>query len=394
MIKDSIYILLANIYSKFMAYLFYFLTAYLLGTSSFGVLRGILPILDTLTIIFSSGIPPAIAKFLAEDENKDLGNYLGILFFMLFLSLIGFIIALNIKYLLGGHYLYVNNNIYLVVGISVVVSSIIAFSRGILQGLIKIKALASTWFLESTLKILFLIILVLMIGLTGAFLSLTLASLITGVVAFLYILKIMKLNKVNLNINFDILKYSIPIALTSSSYRLFGDMDNIVIMSILGSYMNGIYGYSSLLSRGVYMVSSSISIPLLPKMSKSKDKNLLLKSLILNTLLSLPIILPLFIFPEFFLNLLFHKATEEGAICLRILLISSLLMSYFNIISSSFQALGKAKLSFYIISLGLISNLILNIFLVKAFGIVGGSLATLLASALVLAISYAMMGKL
>ncbi|WP_456419417.1 oligosaccharide flippase family protein [Methanocaldococcus infernus] len=385
MIKDSLYILMSNIYSKFMAYLFYYLTAIFLGTSSFGILRALLPILDTLTIFFTSGIPPSIAKFLAEDKEKDLGNYLGILFLMLFLSIFGFIVMINIKYLLGGGYLEIDNSIYLILGISIFISSIIAFCRGILQGLLRIKELSLTWLTESTLKILFLLFLI-SLGLLGSFLSLTLASLVTGILFFFYILRIMKFER-KIRINFSIVKYAIPISLTSASYRLFGDLDNIIIMSFLGSYFSGIYGYSSLISRGVYMISSSISIPLLPKIAKSKDKNLLKKALILNTLFSSFILLPIFLFPGFFLEFFFHVKTLEGEICLKILLLSSLFMSYFNIISSYLQGVNRAKLSFYIIVLGILINTILNIILIKLYGIVGGSLATLLASLSILIIA-------
>jgi O-antigen/teichoic acid export membrane protein len=85
-------------------------------------------------------------------------------------------------------------------------------------------------------------------------------------------------------------------------------------------------------------------------------------------------------FPEIPLMAFFKIANPEGILCLRILAISSLFMSYYTLISSALQGLGYAKISFYIILFGLVLNIVLNLILVNAYGIVGGSLATLITS--------------
>jgi len=76
LIKDSFYMIFSNIYSKGMAYVFYFLTALILGTEGFGTLRGLLPLMDVMTIFFCSGIPPSMAKYISEYQAqiKSLAN--------------------------------------------------------------------------------------------------------------------------------------------------------------------------------------------------------------------------------------------------------------------------------------------------------------------------------
>ncbi len=376
--RESIYILISNIYAKGMAYLFYFLTSFFLKTESFGILRGLLPILDTLTIIFSSGIPVSIAKFSAEGKKVNIS----ILIFMFFLSIIGVLVVLNIKYILGGHYLKLNNLFYIILGVCILFSPIVSFVRGTLQGNFRFKELALTWIVESTLKIIFLIILINIIKIFGAFLALALSSLTTGLIFFIYIRKY-----IDFSFNFNYIKniffYSIPISLTSSAYRIFGDIDNIIIMSFLGPYWSGIYGYSALLSRGIIMFSTSISIPLLPKIAKNKDIRDLYKSVIFNTLLSLPVVILFILFSDFFLHLFFGVDNPDGSLSLKILSISSLFMGYFYIISSTLQGLGYANISFYIIIFGISLNILLNIILIKNFGIVGGSIATLTSAVLI-----------
>ena len=392
--KDSIYILLSNIYSKGMAYLFYFITAFLLGTEAFGILKGLMPIVDTLTIFFSSGIPPAIAKFLAEEKEANINKYIPILYLMILFSIFGFILTPYVKYILGGHYLTLDTSLYLAIGFCVVASTLIAFSRGILQGLLKIKYLSFTWIVEYTVKVILVFILTLYFGIFGSLLSISLAYLIGGIFGVYLIYKALKgkfdfrklidIKNTTKNIfskfNLDILKYSIPIALTSSSYRLFGDIDNIVIMSIMGGFWSGIYGYSSLISRGIFMFASAVSIPLLPRISKTKDLSLLKEGIIQNTIFSSIFVLGCLFFPEIPLMAFFKIANPDGILCLRILAISSLFMSYYTLISSALQGLGYAKISFYIILFGLVLNIVLNLILVNAYGIVGGSLATLITS--------------
>ena len=391
--RDSLYILISNIYSKGMAYLFYFITALLLGTEAFGILKGLMPIADTLTIFFSSGIPPAIAKFLAEEREANIYKYIPILYLMILLSIIGFILTPYVKYILGGHYLSLNSSLYLAIGFCIITSTVIAFSRGILQGLLKIKYLSLTWIVEYTAKVILVFILTLYLGIFGSLLSISLAYLIGGIFGiyliyralgrldFKRLLNIKDIAKsLFSNFNLEILKYSIPIALTSSSYRLLGDIDNVVIMSIMGGFWSGIYGYSALISRGIFMFASAVSIPLLPRISKTKDLNILKEGIIQNTLFSAIFVIGCLFFPEIPLIAFFNTANPEGVLCLRILAISSLFMSYYTLISSALQGLGYAKISFYIIFFGVVLNLVLNIVLVKAYGIVGGSLATLITS--------------
>ncbi|WP_017980938.1 flippase [Methanocaldococcus villosus] len=383
--KDSIFVLLSNIYSKVMAYLFYFITAFLLGVDAFGILRGLMPILDTLTIFFSSGIPPSMAKFISEGKKY---NYIQVFFIMLTLSIFGFFIAINVKYILGGYFLTIDNTLFYMIGFCIMTSTIIAFSRGILQGLLKIRYLSLTWIIENTLKIILSIVFILSFGLIGAFISISLSYILTGILAIYIIYRIKKeflnIEFKDLKFSFEISKYAIPIALTTSSYRLFGDIDNIIILSLLGSYWSGVYGYSALLSRGIYMISSSISIPLLPRIASGKNIDVLKEGLLLNTILASSFVIIFLIFPDKILKLLFNTVEPHSIECLKILALSSLFMSYYSIISSAMQGLGFAKISLYIIIFGVLINIILNYILINSFGIIGGSLATLISSVFML----------
>ncbi|EHP89502.1 flippase [Methanotorris formicicus] len=387
--KDSFYILLANIYSKGCAYVFFFLMAYLLGTEGFGVLRGTLPIMDTLTIFFCSGIPPAMAKFIAEDENFSLSKYIPTLKIMLLFSLFGGIFVLFLRYVLGGGYADIPTHVYYALSLALPFAAFISWSRGILQGTLHIKELSLTWVFEYTSKIIFSVVFAVMFGVFGAILSISTAYFIGGVSGMYFINKslgIWQKSKFNKNFQFKILSYAVPIALGTASYRLMGDIDSIVIMSLLGAYSNGIYGYASLLSRGVFLFASSIAIPLLPRIAKTKDKKYIKKAVLLNILLSLPFVALCIAFPDELLYLFFHVKNPEASISLEILSISAMFMSIYSILSSALQGFGYAKISLYIILIGIVLNFSLNYILIGKFGIVGGAISTLISSFIILVI--------
>ncbi|MBA2852935.1 O-antigen/teichoic acid export membrane protein [Methanococcus maripaludis] len=391
-LKDSAYMIFSNMYSKFAAYLFYFLIPFILGTEGFGIIKGLMPILDTLVIIFCSGIPPAMAKFISGgDFNENTWIY-DILKVMFIFSIFGAIFTVFLKYLLGGNYSNLPDVYFYAVAVALPFSVVISWSRGVLQGNLKIKNLSKTWILENTSKVVFLVILSYLFGVVGGILSISVSFLLGGIFG------IYLLSKSNLEYSFsNILKnifspikksnsvkkviyYSIPIALTTASYRLINDLDGIFILSMLGAYDNGVYGYASLLSRLLFLFASAIAIVLIPRISKSKDISYFKKATILNISIVLPALLIIFLFSKELLNLFFGISTPESIASLKILSISAVFMSTYTICASSLQGLGYAKIPVYILFLGILLNAVFNYALIPNLGIIGGAIATLSSS--------------
>jgi O-antigen/teichoic acid export membrane protein len=389
LVKDSFYMIFSNIYSKGMAYVFYFLTALILGTEGFGTLRGLLPLMDVMTIFFCSGIPPSMAKHISEFQTKNNNEWVvSVLKIMLIFSVVGALITILLKYILGGGYKNIDITLYLAVGFAIICSSFISWNRGVLQGMLKIKELSKTWVIEHTFKILFVIIFASLFGVFGALLSISFAYIVGGIFGFYLLRKSFNIGassfKSSLNENKELVKkillYAIPIALGTASYRLLNDLDSIFIMSILGAYDNGIYGYASLLSRGVFLFASAISIPLIPRIAKTKDFNYFKKALLMNFLIILPVLAMAFIFSKEFLMIFFGVDDYRASICLKILSISAGFMSSYTICSSSLQGLGYAKIPLYILLFGIVLNGVLNYALINKLGIIGGAYATLISS--------------
>ncbi|MBP2201070.1 O-antigen/teichoic acid export membrane protein [Methanococcus voltae] len=444
--KDSFYMILSNLYSKLILYLFFWLIPFIVGTEGFGIIRGLLPIADTIVIFFCSGIPPAMAKFISENKSKtqlekiqqekndfknlnDANNEnnlweFDILKYMVLFSFVGALFAISLKYILGGDYSTLPDIYYYAIALSIPFSAIISWSRGILQGNLKIRQLSLTWVLEHTSKVIFLIPLALFFGVTGALLSISVGYLLGGLLGLYIIFKYipryknkkseiistsdLKLNnEISNTLVRKVMIYALPIALTATSYRLLNDLDSIFIMSMLGGYDNGLYGYASLISKLLFLFAASISTVLIPRIAKSNSENLnennskdskilkgskalnyLKKSILLNFIILLPLLTIFVIFANDILKLSFGVSNIDVSNSLIILSFSASVMSMYTLSASSLQGIGYAKIPLYIIILGIVLNSILNISLIPIYGIMGGAMATLISSSIISIITF------
>ena len=391
LVRDSVYMILSNIYSKGMAYLFYFVTALILGTEGFGILKGLMPLMDTITILFCSGIPPSMARYISQYSERDHTWIFSILFIMVILSTFGALSIFLLRYIVGGGYENIDTSIYLVVGFTVISSSFISWSRGVLQGFLKMKDLSKTWIVEYLFKIPLAVILSTYLGVLGAILSISLSYIFGGFFGFRLLRRYVSMEKLDIintliekrDLIKEVILYSIPIALGTASYRLLNDLDSIVIMSLLGAQDNGIYGYASLISRGVFLFASAVGIPLLPRVAKTRDFKSIKKALLINLVLITPVLLIMFLFPEKVLRIFFGVEDERAVISLKILSISAGFMSSYTVCASALQGLGYGRIPLYILLVGIALNGILNYLLVKKIGIIGGAYGTLVSSILI-----------
>ncbi|GBF36975.1 flippase [Methanofervidicoccus abyssi] len=391
LVRDSVYMILSNIYSKGMAYLFYFVTALILGTEGFGILKGLMPLMDTITILFCSGIPPSMARYISQYSERDHTWIFSILFIMIILSTFGALSIFLLRYIVGGGYENIDTSIYLVVGFTVISSSFISWSRGVLQGFLKMKDLSKTWIVEYLFKIPLAVILSIYLGVLGAILSISLSYIFGGFFGFRLLRRYVSMEKLDIintliekrDLIKEVILYSIPIALGTASYRLLNDLDSIVIMSLLGAQDNGIYGYASLISRGVFLFASAVGIPLLPRVAKTRDFKSIKKALLINLVLITPVLLIMFLFPEKVLRIFFGVEDERAVISLKILSISAGFMSSYTVCASALQGLGYGRIPLYILLVGIALNGILNYLLVKKIGIIGGAYGTLVSSILI-----------
>lgn len=91
----------------------------------------------------------------------------------------------------------------------------------------------------------------------------------------------------------------------------------------------------------------------------------------------LPFIVAIFIFPEFFLYVTAGKKYLDNADNLRIMILAITLLPFNIQVGSVCEVVNKPHISFYINLVANILNVVLNIFLIKIFGIMGAAISFL-----------------
>lgn len=179
--------------------------------------------------------------------------------------------------------------------------------------------------------------------------------------------------------NLKYLKQSIVFNISATIvFILYTRIDQLMIKFMLNNFELGIYGSNIKIFDAFVMLGFTLSLSLLPYLTKVKSELLLIKKIYKYFyFLFLPIIILLIFFSDLIINILFGNQFISGSYSLKILLISS----FFAILTSLnnrvliANELEKCILIRSIYSLLL--NVILNLILIPKFGINGAAISTL-----------------
>ncbi|VVB95979.1 Uncharacterised protein [uncultured archaeon] len=192
-----------------------------------------------------------------------------------------------------------------------------------------------------------------------------------------------------------LIKFGIPLIFMDVSNGLLWSA-GIYAIKFYDSFANvGIFSAASMIT-GVMLIFPqallSIFSPVVSELFGKGDKEKIehISSYIIERLLmlSFPLIAILLLFPEGILKIVFTQDYSSGAVTMQILSLSAFLtgvyLFFVTVINSSGHPQQNSKLMF----IGAISNVISSIILVKYFGITGASMASLISSIIILAISF------
>jgi len=181
-----------------------------------------------------------------------------------------------------------------------------------------------------------------------------------------------------------ILKDGWPMILAGLSTGLYMKMDQVMIMKLLDSSSVGLYSTAVKLCEVWLFVSMVICPSVLPAIvnAKAKDQNLYRQRMIqlyrLMLLISISISIGTTLSSEFLISFLFGEEFLESSPVLA-LYIWSLIPLFLAVASSqALTAENLLKYSFYRTILGSISNLLLNLWFIPLYGIMGAVYATLI----------------
>lgn len=414
LVRGSLIILIGNIIFRLGGYVYRFLMAILLGPTAYGILGITLPFQGIFQTLSAGGLPPAIAKYVAEYEavdEKDMARqtiytalkimvFLGLFFGVLMIFVVAPWLAYNY---LGKPAALIPLQI---VGLITPFSVIVGAFRGAFQGVYKMEYIVYTRAVEQLGMILCATAFVL-IGLStvGALWG-TVLGYSLSVVAAVYIFKFhmgkfipkasddfVFTRKDEMKLAGTLVKFSIPVIITAIAEMLIYNICTIVMGRFLTFADIGFFAAADPIARLPLIISISIATTILPASSeafKLKDTSSLQKYVSeaykLSLLFVVPMCVGLALFASPTLRILYFKnpAYVAGASALAILSIGMTFYSIFAISTSIIQGIGNPRIPMYILVGGAIVTGVLNWIMVPTMGIAGGALATSIACMLMM----------
>jgi len=198
----------------------------------------------------------------------------------------------------------------------------------------------------------------------------------------------------------EVLGNSLPIAFSGLLTVLLFRIDQVMIRSILGLEAVGQYSVAVQLSEIWYFIPMVITGSFFPAVLNAQKNNQklyherLLRLHSLLTWIALCIILPMALFSDKIVSLLYGKVYNQSSQALTVLIWSVIFVFLGNASKRWFLAENLQHLLFVRTFLGLIINILLNIVLIPAYGIKGAAIATLISYAFTYYVSYLFNPKL
>ncbi len=214
-----------------------------------------------------------------------------------------------------------------------------------------------------------------------------LAFACVGIVGTVTIFYLTPLKKYPLQWNFsttlNLFRFSWPLMIASIVYLMLFKVDILMIGSFLNQSEVGLYNAALPIGQLLLIILSSFTPFLLPTMTEyysKQDIPNLDTTFSVSTkwiyLLTIPVFSALFFFPEFFLVVLFGEPFRSAAPVLRVVSVGFLFASSVGPTGNLLTVVGRTRLQMLNTVATFIINVILNIVLIQAYGIIGAACAS------------------
>ena len=402
--RGSFIVLIGFFIFRIGGFLYRFITAALLGPVGYGILGLTLPLQGILITIAAGGLPPAIAKYVAEYSAKGQDDMvkqviststklmigLGLLF-----SVLIFFLAepLAVGFFHKPEAIFPFQMIALITPFSVIVGAF----RGTFQGFYQMTNILITRVFEQIFMISMAVVLILAgFYVAGAVIGTAIGFMAASVVGY-YLFKKgawKDLSHIHTSSNWEnelkiikmVLIFSLPVVITGLAEIALYDIGTFVIGRYMASQYVGYYNIASPIARLPLIISTSVAMSVLPATAEAigLEDHVLLQTYVNQsfryvTLLVLPLSLGTILFAYPIIHLLF-PAYLAGTGALQILAAGMMFFTIYTISSSISQGLGKPYLPMVILVIGTIVELGLSIYLVPIYGINGAAIATSIAA--------------
>jgi stage V sporulation protein B len=393
-LRGSLVLTSSNLAVRVLGYLYRVLAGRMLAPAEFGILNLALPIQYMVIILSSSGIAPAISKFVSEYEAKgdhkkrDVVISSSLAFYTLLGTALGVIFYLASPYI--GLYIFHEERAIVplqIASIALPFGMLVAVYTGIFQGFKRMEYMGGTLVIEQVLRVVFAVLL-LSVGATAmnAILGSTLGFIVVLPIAYLIFKKMgLRISEPSFDEFKKIFKFSLPVSATALAAFVLAYIDILLLGYFLSAEDVGIYSAASPTSRLVMAFSAALYAVMLPSISKTvaqKDKEQLRGYIRYAYRLSFVILTPVtllsIILSEPLITLLFGASYAPAAAPFEILVVGTAFLGIFTLNSSIFQGAGRPGVPMAILISTAVLDGVLNWVLIPRFEIVGAALASTL----------------
>lgn len=370
-IKSTIILLIGGFMTKILGMIIKIIMTRLLGTKGIGTYMLISPTFTLLIGLSSMGLPIAISKLVAENKRNNKNLIFSNIPLILIIDFIIIITLLFISKFISTNLLNEPKTYYALISIGMVLPfiSISSTLRSYFFGKEKMIPHVVSNIIEDLIRLIILSIGIpyfLKKGLEYAMAFIVLSNIISELtsilVLFFFLPKNFKITKKDIKPNLDSIKLAMNIGIPTTGSRLIGSIGyflepiiltySLLKIGFTNDYIITEYGiingYIMPLLLLPSFFTSAISQALIPTISHSYSnghinytKTKVKQAIFISLLIGIPITLFFELFPNIPLKLIYN--TTEGINYLRVLAPICLLFYIQSPVTSSLQAIGKAK---------------------------------------------------
>lgn len=379
LISDTIAFTISNFASKILVFLLVPLYTAVLTTTEYGIADLLSNTINMVYPILTLSIMEATLRF-ALDEDCSKEDVLTNSLFVVFVNMIPLTILMPIVKLLSlnlfNYWLW-----FLAMYFGFNVSQIIA---QYVKGMGFTKQFAVSGVIQTVVVITTNIVglLVLRLGLNAYLLAIILGY--ASSIIYLIISTKIKINRIRINTNLlkQMIKYSTPMIPAIISWWISTSADKYIIIAYCGLAASGIYSVAykipSILSMMSNIFTSAWTISAVKSIDDKDSKDYQLNMYNAYNSINVIVCVGLIILSQVLGKILFSKDFYEAWHCVPFLVIAYLFSGLAGFMASSFRASRHTKGLISSTLLGAIVNIVLNIFVIKSFGMIGASITTVI----------------
>lgn len=395
--KSGSFLFVGLIISRFLGYLTRMTLARFLGPGGMGLVYLAASVSGILVTVSIFGLPAAIKKYVSQFKAKDeLGKVKGVITSSLKISfplslLAGISLFVSSDWLATSIFHKPVLSIALkIFAISIPFRVLLKTTNSSMKGFQIIKYdIYNRRIIEPLSKLLLVLLFIFLgykvaagaMGYTAGFIVATLLSLF-----FLErkVFSVIKTKIKSVSLKRKLIKYSWPLMLTGIIWTIVGQVDTLMIGSLIKEAEPlGIYQAALPTSKFLFVVPAALSSLFLPIISNllSKEKKDEIKDIYKTTskwifYVNFPLLFLFLIFPKAILNILFGNEFLSGGIVLSVLGIGFFVNSFGQLGRGIINNLERTKLNLLNSTVAIGIDIVLNYLLIPIYGIMGAAIAT------------------